>query len=145
LLIAEAPPSDLSRYFYFPDVSVQDSLFRNVARSILNTEPDRSNKPFLLERLRHAGIFLIDLSPQPVDGSSLAERVPDLIRRVRRLRPDRIILIKATVYDVAYVPLRDAGLPVLDMRVPFPGSGQQRRFVKAFKQAIGDGSPLPPA
>jgi hypothetical protein len=28
LLVAEAPPSALDRYFYFEDVSEQDSLFR---------------------------------------------------------------------------------------------------------------------
>jgi hypothetical protein len=39
-----------------------------------------------------------------------------------------VILIKATVYDVAFYALREARLPVVDERVPFPGSGQQKRF-----------------
>lgn len=142
MLVAEAPPSDLSRYFYFPDVSTQDSLFRHVARTLLPAEPDRFNKPLLLDKLRQAGVFLVDLAQEPIETSDLAKLVPGLVRRVRTLRPNRIILIKTTVYDVAYVPLRDAGLPVLDARVPFPGSGQQRRFVEAFEQAIGGGSPL---
>jgi hypothetical protein len=42
------------------------------------------------------------------------------------------VLIKATVYDAAFEPLAKAGLPVVDEPVPFPGSGQQRRFEKAF-------------
>jgi hypothetical protein len=44
LLVAEAPPQELERYFYFTDVQEQDSLFRYVAREILGIEPSRSNK-----------------------------------------------------------------------------------------------------
>jgi hypothetical protein len=54
---------------------------------------------------------------------------------VRRLQPQKIILIKATVYDAAYRPLRDAGFLVVEVRVPFPGSGQQSRFREAFRTA----------
>jgi hypothetical protein len=61
LLVAQAPPEALDRYFYFPDVDTQDSLFRSVARSVLGEEPTRANKAELLERLRDRGIFLIDL------------------------------------------------------------------------------------
>src|SRR5437867_2723215 len=35
LLVAEAPPSALDRYFYFEDVAEHDSLLRYVARGIL--------------------------------------------------------------------------------------------------------------
>jgi hypothetical protein len=44
LLVAEAPPAALDRYFYFEEVPQQDSLFRYVARSVLKTEPSRTNK-----------------------------------------------------------------------------------------------------
>jgi hypothetical protein len=135
LLVAEAPPASLDRYFYFPDVRVHDSLFRHVAREILRREPSRENKADLLRRLRDAGVFLIDLRLDPTDGSPLAGHVPSLLRRVRRLQPDKVILIKATVYDAAYGALRDADFPVVDVRVPFPGSGQQARFRDAFRTA----------
>ena len=136
LLVAEAPPSALDRYFYFEDVRTQDSLFRYVARSILGIEPTRENKPQLLERLRNRGVFLIDLSEDPVGWSPLSHFVADLVRRAQRLKPDRIVLIKATVYDAAFAAMREAGLPVVDERVPFPGSGQQRRFEAAFGRAL---------
>jgi hypothetical protein len=68
-------------------------------------------------------------------SNDLAELVPGLVRRVRKLRPHRIILITTTVYDAAYGPMRDPGLPVVDARVPFPGSGQQCRFVEAFEKS----------
>lgn len=136
LLVAEAPPAALDRYFYFTDVREQDSLFRYVARAILKKEPTRENKPQLLAELRDRGVFLIDLSLDPRDASALAGHVPGLLRRARQLNPAKIVLIKTTVYDAAYGSLRDAGLPVSAERVPFPGSGQQRRFEEAFARAL---------
>jgi hypothetical protein len=58
------------------------------------------------------------------------------VRRIRRLDPERIIVIKSSVFDLVREPLADAGLPIIDERVPFPGSGQQRRFEIAFAQAL---------
>jgi hypothetical protein len=55
----------LLRYFYSEDVPQQDSLFRHEARSILKTEPTRTNKAELLARLRDKGVFLIDLATAP--------------------------------------------------------------------------------
>lgn len=136
LLVAEAPPTALERYFYFEDVATEDSLFRYVARLILKTEPTRSNKPELLGRLRDRGVFLVDLKQDPLDGAPLSKEVPALVRRVRKLEPRRIIVIKASVYDVVARPLREAGLPLIDVRVPFPGSGQQRRFELEFGRAL---------
>jgi len=47
------------------------------------------------------------------------------------------VLIKASVFDAAYYHLKAAGLPVSDVRVPFPGSGRQRQFLEAFGRAVG--------
>jgi hypothetical protein len=139
LLVVEAPPSDPSRYFYFEDVAHRDSLFRYVARTLLNQEPTRSNKKQLLQDLKETGSYLIDLKLDPVDSSSLRDHVRDLVRRSKELRPEKVILIKATVYDATFRALRQAGLPVVDERIPFPGSGQQRRFVETFERALKKG------
>jgi hypothetical protein len=136
LLVAEAPPSSLDRYFYFESVREHDSLFRYVSRVLLGCEPTRENKPELLEELHERGVFLIDLKETPVDGTPLTRYVPALVERCRKLAPRRIVLIKAPVYDAAYHQLTEAGLPVSDIRVPFPGSGRQREFVERFSQAI---------
>jgi hypothetical protein len=141
LLVAEAPPAALDRYFYFEDVATQDSLFRYVVRSILEAEPNRDNKGELLGELRDRGVFLIDLKLDPADGKSLEMEVPGLVRRVRALDPERIIVIKSSVYDLVREPLVNAGLPIIDERVPFPGSGQQRRFEEAFARALRRGRP----
>lgn len=136
LLIAEAPPADPNRYFYFHEVNAHDSLFRHVIRSLLGVEPTRENKPELLAQLQQQGTFLIDLKPDPVDSTPLNSYVPDLVHRVHGLNPERIVLIKATVYDAAYAALAAAGLPVSTVRVPFPGSGQQTNFSQAFANAV---------
>lgn len=135
--MAEAPPSDLDRYFYFEDVTEHDSLFRYVARELLGAEPTRVGKSILLRRLQEKGVFLIDLSPEPIaKGDSLLPFVPECVQRCSDIAPRRIILIKATVYDAAYSALAGAGLPVINERIPFPGSGQQKNFQAAFRRAL---------
>lgn len=138
LLVAEAPPSALDRYFYFSDVREQDSLFRYVCRGILGREPTREAKADLLAEVRERRVFLIDLQEDPRDGTPLAEFVPRLVERCRALDPDWIILIKATVFDAAYDALDKAGLSVSSVRVPFPGSGRQKEFEEAFKDALAE-------
>ncbi|BBX06754.1 hypothetical protein [Mycolicibacterium aichiense] len=64
--------------------------------------------------------------------------VPALLDRIVELDPERIILIKADVYDVAYPALAGAGLPVSKIRVPFPSSGQQEKFRVAFGRALAE-------
>ena len=107
-----------------------------MARSLLGVEPTRENKAELLAQLQQQGTFLIDLKPDPVDSTPLNSYVPKLIHRVQGLGPERIVLIKATVYDAAYAALATAGLPVSSVRVPFPGSGQQTNFSRAFAHAV---------
>ena len=136
LLVAEAPPAALDRYFYFDNVHTKDDLFRYVCRGALGKEPDRSEKAVLLGELRDKGMFLIDLQEEPIDGTPLRQSVPRLIERCRALEPRKIILIKATVFDVAYSALKEADLPVSNVRVPFPGSGRQREFTIAFSRAL---------
>jgi hypothetical protein len=136
LLVAEAPPASLHRYFYFDDVREQDSLFRYVCRGVLRKEPNRQLKGTLREDLRNRGVYLIDLKEEPVDGTPLDRFVPGLVERCGNLNPQKIILIKAAVFDAAYAALLAAGRPVSSVRVPFPGSGRQREFEAAFRQAL---------
>lgn len=98
--------------------------------------PDRGAKEGWLERLQQAGVFLVDVAEEPAGADALASHVSGLVERCHLLRPVHVILIKATVYDAAFLPLRRAGVPVVDKRIPFPGSGQQTRFVVAFREAL---------
>lgn len=109
---------------------MQDSLFRHVVEATFGVKPTRDKLPWL-DALAAAGYFLIDLSPDPFDDpKTLVPLVPGLVARCRSVAPGRIVLIGARVYDVAYGALLAAGLPVLDVRLPFPGSGQQRRSLE---------------
>lgn len=137
VLVVEAPPSALDRHFYFEDVQTHDSLFRHVVEAFLGAKPTRDKLPYL-DELRERGIFLLEMSPDPFSSRRevLPGCVPDLVRRCRRLDPRRILLIGAVVYDVAFEALRSAGLPVVDARVPYPGSGQQNRFKEEFAEAL---------
>jgi hypothetical protein len=140
LLVAEAPPSTLDRYFYFPDVREQDSLFRYVCRALLGRDPTRDGKANLLAELRDRGILLIDLQEEPRDGTPLVALAPELVERCKSLDPEWIVLIKTTVFDAAHDTLEKAGLPVSSVRIPFPGSGQQKRFLEAFDRALKERS-----
>jgi hypothetical protein len=136
LLVAEAPPNAADRYFYFENVTSHDWLFRGVSEVLLGRVPDRNSKATALAQLRDQGLFLIDLKPTPVDDTDLTRYVPELVARCKALAPERIILIKATVYDAAYRPLRVAGLPVIDKRVFFPSTGRQEDFRRQFGEAL---------
>ncbi len=137
LLIAEAPPRTLDRYFYFADVPDQDSLFRHVVRAVLGVEPSRTEKADQLNCLAARGVFLIDLKLEPkLEGETLEDYVADLVARAVELRPRHVITIKANVCDLVQPALRAAGLDVLDQRIPFPGSGRQRRFLQTMGDAL---------
>jgi hypothetical protein len=137
LLVAEAPPAALDRYFYFENVPTQDGLFRHVVRAVLGLEPSRVGKASQLQQLADAGVFLIDLKTEPKrPADSLEEFVPDLVARAVALQPEHVITIKANVCDLAQQPFRAAGLRVVNERVPFPGSGQQGRFREAMGRAL---------
>jgi len=136
LIVAHAPPERVGRYFYFETISEKDDLFRYVVKGLFGSFPERREKTIWLGRLHDAGVFLVDLMERPYDGSDLALHVPDLVERVRQLDPEHVVLIKVDVFDAAYRGLCAAGLTVVNKRIPFPGSGQQRRFESAFAAAI---------
>jgi hypothetical protein len=139
LLVAEAPPAAPDRYSYFDDVTRGDGLFREVVRGALDEEPlSRKDKPGQLGRLRERGVFVIDLFPEPKPHprARVDRHVDDLVERVRRLNPDHVILIKSNVYDAAYRAPEQAAQPVVDCRIPFPGSGWQREFHRRMRAAL---------
>ncbi|MFT3784594.1 MAG: hypothetical protein QM770_00320 [Tepidisphaeraceae bacterium] len=140
LLVAEAPPCTLDRYFYFEEVKAQDSLFRYVCKGLFGVVPPRDRKTEYLSRLRESGVHLIDVCEEPIaDGDRTRirpEQVIALIDRCRKIGPDSIILIKSNVYDLTHEPLAAAGFEVANVRMPFPGSGQQGNFERAFAEAL---------
>src|SRR5262249_52401005 len=79
LLVAEGPPDDLSRSFYF-EQGDDDGLFEHVARILFEEPPRPGDKAIYLKELKRRGVFLIDLKPDAPLGNSkhaeLAEWLP---------------------------------------------------------------------
>lgn len=142
LLVAEAPPCDTTRYFYFDDVPNHDWLYMYVCRGLfgeVEIADLRARKASYLGALREAGVFMIDLAPEGMSNATPAKLRPladGAVGRCAALKPKAIVLIKSSVYDVLFGALRDAGLPVVDERMPFPASGQQPAFLRAFADAL---------
>lgn len=149
LLIAESAPDPGSgprRYFYDEDLTASDGLFREVAKALLGagklTQGRKEKLPWL-RRLRDQGTFLIDLAPIPVNqmpanrDTVLVSNVAGCVARVQEIQPDGIIVIKQNVFTLLHGPLRAAALPLLhDTFIPFPGSGQQKRFQTGIAAAL---------
>jgi hypothetical protein len=152
LLIAESAPDDGGdianrRFFYDEDLTGKDGLFREVVRALyydpkLESGPN-AKKPWL-EKLKADGVYLIDLAAVPVNYNSPAERLGVLRRSVDEtvalatsLAPAGIVLVKQNIFDLLERPVRAAGLPLVhDDFIPFPGSGQQKRFRERFAGAM---------
>ena len=151
LLIAESPPCDLDRYFYFEAVPKQDSLFLEIMGVIypemkaayLKSGRDPALKAELLEHFQSDGYWLMDLSeiPHEVSGKKPEDSLPDLLARIEKVaeKDTRIILIKSNVYDNCYPALKEQQYSVSEERIPFPGSGQQGVFRERFGRALQDG------
>src|SRR5438105_4718826 len=92
LLVAEAPPPLLSRYFYFEDVEHHDGLFYDVLKALTGAvRPERGEKALYLAELMALGVFLTDMREDPLDSRPLLDLVEPLIERCRMLAPEKII------------------------------------------------------
>lgn len=152
LLIAESAPDDGGdianrRFFYDDHLTGKDGLFREVVRALYDdptlVSGPNAKRPWL-EKLKADGVFLIDLATIPVNEFGTADREAALARNISQtvslagsLDPDGIVLVKQNVFDLLERPIRAAGLPLLhDAMIPFPGSGQQKRFRERFADAL---------
>lgn len=152
LLIAESAPDDGGdlanrRFFYDDALTSKDGLFREVVRALYDN-PELISGPVAktawLEKLKFDGVYLIDLATAPVNhhrdlerAASLAQNVEETVTLSSELRPEGVVLVKKNVFDLLARPIRSAGLPLLhDEFIPFPGSGQQRRFRERFAHAL---------
>lgn len=138
-----------SRFFYDDNLTAKDGLFREVVRSLYDDPPlvrgPNSKTPWL-ERPKEDGVFLIDLATVPVNEFGTAEREAALAKNISQtvslasgLRPHGIVMVKQNVSDLLERPIRAARLPLLHaILIPFPGSGQQKRFRERFRERFAD-------
>lgn len=145
LWIVESPPfSNPPRYFYRPDLTRYDSLFREVMKSV-NIIPTNPKEKSLL-KFMGKGHFLIDSAKCPVDkdNSHLKPKMIDncsdiLQNEVSELNPKNILIIKSSIYSTVLNSLKKIGFNSLVLNhssIPFPGSGQQVRFRDAISNYL---------
>lgn len=150
LLIAESPPPaasvQSSRHFYRSgQVRKDDRLFTNTIQALypdaaqLSEAELEAQKEEWLRKFQGDGWYMIEAleTSQPHEATKqerqerIRETLPQLIARVRELaEPETgIILIKSNVYEVAAVPLRQAGFRVLNTGlVDYPGRFNQHAY-----------------
>lgn len=148
LLIAEAPPESLDRFFYFSDVKTDDWLFIGVMQALYPSKKEeylrQKRNPILKETLltqfKDDGFYLIDLLDFPLSfySEDLENTTYDLISKIKLLLDEqtKIILIKVNVYDTAFSVLKSNGFNVIDKRIVFPSSGGQQNFQVKFNEAL---------
>jgi hypothetical protein len=148
LLIAEAPPDSLERFFYYENVHERDYLFLGVVQAVypelkekfISSKRSAVVKDEILLKLKADGFYLLDLAELPLSllKDDLSSQVPNLIEKVRGVinKQTKIILIKANVYDTIFMSLKEEFGNVVDVRIPFPSSGQQTEFQNRFLEAL---------
>lgn len=151
VFIAEAPPSDLTRYFYFEHVPSGDSLFLEMMKvlypdSVMPARETRANKLKFLARFRDDGCLLLDAVDYPLGDLGrtgkrrrLRENLPRLIDELQEanVAEAHLVLISIPVYEVCAEPLREAGFRVLNAEpIDFPGSGRQVHFRRKMRDLL---------
>jgi predicted ATPase len=149
LLIAEAPPDNLVRFFYYEDVHKHDQLFLGVAQVLypdlkeefLSSGRDKEIKKQILQKFSDDGFYLLDFSELPLSLHSkpLKSQLSKLITKLSsEINVDtKIILISTSVYDLAYSKLYLYGFAnIVNVRIPFPGQSWQNKFNLEFKRAL---------
>jgi hypothetical protein len=148
LIIAEAPPCALDRFFYFEDVKRQDSLFLEIMGVLYPAQKERYLssgrqsvlKAELLEQFSSDGFWMLDLCdiPTSIIPGPTTQDAENLLRLLEQYitKDAPVILVKANVYDLCYDLLASQGYNVINERLPFPGSGQQKVFRDKFKVAL---------
>jgi len=150
LLVAQSPPEDPARYFYFEGTGSTDPLFDAVCEVMF--EGERVDKPAALKELKRRGVFVVELKPDaPRVDEKLAPYVPPFLINLETLGPEQIVLIGDEVHAAASRAIEKAGLPVVDVKVPDPAAGDVASFRNKFRQALVRGGleklikPLPPS
>lgn len=147
LFIAEAPPEQTERFFYYEKVRDNDWLFLGIVKALCgngnyDTKRMRANKKQILETLQQDGIYLMDLCPVPLKWGIVAElHKNDLIQRLEAEKAvdkhsTNIVLIKVNVYDCLYRDLKNKNYKVQNKSIPFPSSGRQKEFAEEMQKAL---------
>lgn len=150
LFIAESPPNS-GGFFYNPKTIGRDSLFAETMRTLrLWPENKTMSKGFdkrpLLKRFQSMKYYLLDSSQTPVDKLGFRERnrkvrgeIPRLIREIKKLKPDKIVLVKKNVFQIVGPALvkEDFAVRVLNKTfLAFPSHGNQLKYRRHLRRLL---------
>jgi hypothetical protein len=150
LLVAKSPPSS-GGYFYFDNATGRDYLFKETMKAIgLFLEDKRMQKGFdkkpLLKEFQLHGFFLIDVSYRPVDAMTrrrrrlaIREAIPTLVTEMVELNPEKIIIVKASIYNNVKDALEKAGFGAKILNrgaLPFPSHGNQKKYRQKLRELL---------
>jgi hypothetical protein len=152
LLIAESPPAS-GGYFYFDRATGKDSLFRETMKALgMFPEDKKMPKGFdkrpLLKEFQLRGFFVVDASYEPVDKLRTREKklvitkeIPRLIADIRKLNPEKIVIVKSSLFVLVKKALEKAGIGEKILNpgaLPFPSHGHQKTFRQTLRRLIAE-------
>ena len=135
IFVLESPPAS-GKYFYDETGLTTESLFNEMMKTLHYKPVEKKNG---LEFFKNQGFFLVDSTYKPVNKMKGKEREAAILSDFDNLVDDLevingikspLILIKANICRLLEDKLKLKGFNVLNegIVVPFPSSGQQKRF-----------------
>jgi hypothetical protein len=147
IFVLESPPKS-GLYFYRPDGAVSEPLFSAMMKDVLEINPKTKEQG--LGAFAARGFLLIDATYKPVNHPHLSKKarnaliLDDFALLVEELRkhtePETgVVLVKVNVCELLEQKLIDGGFKVLNhgRKIPFPSTGQQKKFREAVRQVLG--------
>jgi len=145
IFVLESPPAS-GLYFYNPDGKTSEPLFKAIMKDVLEIAPE--SKEVGLAEFAARGYLLIDATYKPVNDlddreadAIIASDFPELVEDLgNHAGPESgIVLVKANVFALLASKLQDTGFNVLNkgISIPFPGTGNQRKFRTAVRAVLG--------
>lgn len=141
IFVFESPPESGS-YFYDSTGPTSEPLFKELMK-LINVEATTKHEG--LTAFMNRGLLLTDATFTPVNGISnnrlrdktIMENFANLKQELLGLSPNQetpVVLAKVNVCDLLEKPLKQAGFNILNqgLRIPFPSTGNQRRFHEAI-------------
>ncbi|SIQ94709.1 hypothetical protein SAMN05920897_11925 [Alkalispirochaeta americana] len=135
IFILESPPAS-GKYFYDETGSTTEPLYNEIMKALHYKPIDKKDG---LEHFKNQGFFLVDSTYKPINKMKYKERESTILSDFNNLIDDlesingiesQLILIKANICRLLEEKLKLKGFRVLneEIVVPFPSSGQQKRF-----------------
>lgn len=130
LFVGESPPQS-GKFFYYGNTAL--ARYMSVALRAVGLGDGGD----FLDRFKGYGWYLDDLVLEPVNRLTRSQRTAACLRacvsladRIAEYRPLAIVTIMLRIKDVVESAAVAAGSDAPRFAVPFPGNGQQRRFLR---------------